>query len=93
MITIYGIDESDFRCGGCITAKKLLEEAGLDYQFKRIIFKGPDGDPAYNQELLQELRKLIKYTTLTLPYVFSGTTRIPLKDLRGYLLEQGYDID
>lgn len=93
MITIYGIEESDFRCGGCIEAKRLLDYAGLDYEFKRIIVRGSDGNPEYDKELLKELKTLIKYTTLTLPYVFSDSTRIPLVNLKQYLIDNNYQVD
>lgn len=92
-IEIYGIEESDFRCGGCIEAKRLFDEAGLKYTFKRILTRGPDGNPSYSKELLEELKTKIKYKYLTLPYIFMDNTRIPIKDLRSKLESLGYDLD
>lgn len=91
-IDIYGIQESDFRCGGCIEAKRLFEEAGLPYNFKRILTRDSKGDPAYNKELLNELKSRINYTYLSLPYIFVDDTRVKISELKDFLNDRGYDV-
>lgn len=39
---IYGVDESDFRCGGCIAAKRLFSEAGIEFEFHKVVTRGED---------------------------------------------------
>lgn len=93
MITIYGIDESDFRCGGCREAKRLLDEAGLEYTFNRIIFKDKNGDIAYDQDHMASLRKKVAFKTLLLPYIFIDHNLVKIGRLKEYLIEQGHNID
>lgn len=39
MITIYGVDETLFKCPGCMAAIRLCTQKGLKYEFKSIIIK------------------------------------------------------
>ncbi|ADG60019.1 NrdH glutaredoxin [Acinetobacter phage Acj9] len=85
MITIYGIEETDFRCGGCVEAKRLLAEAGLEYEFKRIIYKNEHGDVAYDNELMVELRKRVHFKTLLLPYIFFDHELVKIANLKAHI--------
>lgn len=91
-IIIYGIEESDFRCGGCIEAKRLLDSVNLPYEFKRIVTRN-DGFPEYNKELMSELGTKIKFTVLLLPYIFIDDELVKISKLKEFLESKGYEID
>lgn len=91
-IIIYGIDEADFRCGGCIEAKRLLDSVNLPYEFKRIVTRNDDF-PAYDKELMAELATKIKFTVLLLPYIFIDGELVKISKLKEYLENKGYEID
>lgn len=91
-VVIYGIDENDFRCGGCLEAKRILDGLDISYEFKRII-KRKDNFPDYDKELLAELSKRIKYTTLLLPYIFIDDEMVKISKLKQFLSDKGYDTE
>lgn len=93
MQVIYGIDESDFRCGGCIEAKRLFTEAGLPFEFKRIVIRNESGDPEYNKEFMEELRQKVHFTTLKIPYIFIDHDLVPIGRLKEVLIALGHDKD
>ena len=90
IVDIYGIDESDFRCSGCKLAKSLFDEHGIEYTFKRII-KKEEGNPIYDNDLMSELSKKIKFTTLTLPYIFIDGELVKIANLKDKLNDLGYE--
>lgn len=91
IVEIYGIDESDFKCSGCIFAKNIFDEHSIKYEFKRII-KKVNGNPEYDKSLLSELAKRVKFTTLLLPYIFIDNTLVKISNLKDFMISKGYDI-
>lgn len=94
-IDIYGVDEIDFRCGGCITAKRLFKEAGLDYNFHKVLTKGSTMIPDYNLEIIDALVKRAKFPNrqITYPVIFIDDEIVRIKNLQLYLYERGFDVD
>ncbi|EQA7786748.1 hypothetical protein ACX818_001342 [Acinetobacter baumannii] len=91
-IEIYGIDEDTFKCAGCEMAKRILKEAKLEYEFKRIV-KLVDGYPQIDQNLYEELQTKIPVKKLLMPYIFIDSERVMVRDLSSYLKDKGYDVD
>lgn len=94
-IEIYGIDEADFRCGGCRLAKQLFDEAGLNYTFNKVLIKDKDGFPYYEKEVIEKLAKRAKFSSLRIAYpvIFIDNVLINIKNLREFLIEAGYDVE
>lgn len=94
-IEIYGVEADDYRCGGCITAKKLFEDVGLAYEFKRVLTRGADNFPEYDIELIDELVKRAKFPNrqISYPVIFIDDSIVRLKNLRDFLYDKGFDVD
>lgn len=92
---IYGVDESDFRCGGCMTAKKLFTEAGIEFKFNKVLVRGQDDFPEYNIEIIDALVKRAKFPNrqITYPIIFIDDKIVRIKNLQSTLYELGYDVD
>lgn len=90
-IEIYGIEEADYRCYGCELVKRVLDDNGLKYDFKRIITRGQDGNPEYVKDVMDELRTKIHFSKLSLPYIFFDGQRVLGKDFRTTLEGLGYN--
>lgn len=95
IVDIYGIDESDFRCGGCITAKRLFDEAGIKYTFYKVLEKDENSFPKYNLDVIDALVKRANFNSrqITYPIVFIDDEIIRIKNLQQHLYELGYDVD
>ena len=92
---IYGVDETDFRCAGCLAAKKLFTEAGIEFEFNKVLTRGPDDFPVYNLETIDSLVKRAKFPNrqIVYPVVFIDDTIVRIKNLQATLYEMGYDVD
>lgn len=92
---IYGVDESDFRCGGCIAAKRLFGEAGIEFEFHKVVTRGEDDFPVYNTDLIDSLVKRAKFPNrqIMYPVVFIDDNIVRIKNLQSMLYEMGYDVD
>lgn len=83
-VIIYGIDSSDWRCVACEYAKNIFDELKIDYEFKRIIYRENDF-PIKDKLLMDELSKRVKFTTLTLPYIFIDDELVKVGKLKDRL--------
>lgn len=94
-IDIYGIHEDDFHCYSCRDAKRICDEAGLDYNFIRVLTKGEDGLPKYNLDVIDALVKRAKLPSrkVVYPVIFVNDHIARINTLRPILTELGYDVD
>lgn len=96
IIEIYGVSEEDYRCHACMEAKKIVEEAGLDYTFTKVLSKGEkDGMPVYDRPTIEALAKRAKFQSLNIryPVIFINDQIVRIKNLRSHLFKMGYDVD
>lgn len=94
-IDVYGIDESDFKCPACMDAKKILNEAGLEFNFIKVLTQDETGFPIYSRETIEALAKRAQFTSLRIryPIIFIDETLVRIKNLRSHLISLGYDVD
>lgn len=95
IVDIYGVDEEDFRCGGCITAKRLFDEAGIDFTFHKVLSRDENSFPKYDLAVIDDLVKRAKFPNrqITYPVIFINDEIIRVKNLQLHLYELGYDVD
>lgn len=93
VIEIYGIDETDFRCGGCIETKRILDSISAPYDFYKVVTKDENDFPTYNFDRLDELQKRGKFPTRAIryPVIFIDDKIVRLKNLKTTLIDMGYD--
>lgn len=92
---IYGVDEVDFRCAGCMAAKKLFTEAGIEFEFHKALVRNSDNFPEYNLDIIDSLVKRAKFGSrqITYPVIFIDDKIVRIKNLQSTLYELGYDVD
>ena len=94
-IEIFGIDESQWRCPSCVTAKRICEEGQVQYTFTGVIERGEDGMPIFDVDQLRDIAERAGFKTLriTYPVIFINNELCRLKDFRQKLFDLGYDVD
>lgn len=92
-IDIYGIHEDDFLCFSCKEAKRICKEVGLEYNFIRVLSKGPDGMPKYDLEVIDSLvvRAKLPSRRIVYPIIFIDNHIARVHTLREVLVNLGYD--
>lgn len=92
-IEIYGIDETDFRCGGCIEAKRILKACNLEFDFLKALTRNENDFPTYNLDVIDQLQKRGKFPTRSIQYpvIFIDDHIVRLKNLKIFLEDAGID--
>lgn len=95
IVEIYGIDEADYRCAGCIFAKRLMKESSLDYTFYKMITRDESGNPKFDLDGIEVMMERANLPTarVSYPIIFIDDERIKVKDLQAFLYNKGYDVD
>lgn len=94
-VEIYGVDESDFRCSSCVLAKKLCNEAGIEFEFNKVVTRGADDLPEYDYTILDALVTRAKFPnrSINYPVIFVNDEIVRIKNFQRVLYEAGYDVD
>lgn len=94
-IEIYGIPETVWRCYGCISAIKLLNDLKLDFIFYPVMSETAEGIVS-DRPLISQLAKRAGYSTLSIryPVIFVNDDKMyNLNYFKDKLIELGYDRD
>lgn len=68
-IEIYGIPESLHKCYGCIEARKLLDEHGLEYEFYSVLKPANNSVGFdYDRPRIEELAKRVRSRSMAFTY-------------------------
>ncbi len=84
-IEIYGIEEETYKCPGCDMVKRMLNEAGLGFTFKRIVKLNEKGFPERDEVLFKELNRKIPVSRMVLPYIFINGQQIRFSDFKAMM--------
>lgn len=76
MIIVYGFEEHINKCIPCVSAKRLLDNRGIEYKFISVAPTKDESGPVLDESIIDELEVKCGTRRLSMPQIFKDDVRI-----------------